>query len=951
MNSKKTNMLAYATVHPIKTVVLSVFTLFTILGSGYGVLAVVAPDIVEAVSIGGSCCGGTWGGGGWYPSPAPPEDNWGGGGGGGGGGGVYPGCILTATPPSITSGGSSTLTWSSHDSDTAVLSTVGTVATAGTRTVSPTETTLYRLTVTRTSSGRAAACTATVTVTPPVVVPVPSCTLSIDPSVIELGSSADIAWTTTNGSTFSINNGIGASTPTSAGTKSITPATLGTKTYTGTVTSATGATATCSDTVTVIPPIVVNAPSCTLNIAPESITLGESATITWGTRYADTFGINNGVGPITIFTTPIGGGTKSITPTTAGVHTYTGTIINTDGKTATCSDTVTVLPVVIGTTPACTLTTDGLGKDDTTTKIHWTITDATGAVLNGKAITPANGSKTVKAGAYSLTVSDDDGDEATCAIIIEPWKTFPAPACTLTTTGIPVGETMAPITWTIKDAISATLNTVTIPTTDGSDSVEAGEYSLLVTGAGGDTKTCNLIIEPPLTGFSCTLNIDKSSMRSGESATMTWATSGAASFTINAGARALSGSETLTPLGIQTYTYTGVATNTAGETVECSDTIQVTGGSGGGGLACSMTFSKSSIRSGESSELRWTTRSADSAEINSGVGVVALNGDTSITQTGVGSYEYVLTARKESDTAICRATLQVTGGSGGCTSNCGGGSTSPNITIDFLKGPGLQPLAFVTLSQIPYTGLELGEFGTIVYWLFLIVWSGAVAYIVLFKALPYTGRKLALIGTGVSEAINATEEGTMSVHMQDDFEDVKETHFSPKTGDEPLSVEDIVRGLSRMHQAPRPVMHSASPVEVEEEEAEMPEADVAQEMEMPPVQAQPTSVEGEELRLLNALMSGDRDTTFSILRRSTRGGARPEALIEKVLVFLDSAYRERVEGSACTNDVRRMCASVDTGILEEVISSLASAIDTTYSQSQTGAKLALARAHAVIERA
>ena len=85
------------------------------------------------------------------------------------------------------------------------------------------------------------------------------------------------------------------------------------------------------------------------------------------------------------------------------------------------------------------------------------------------------------------------------------------------------------------------------------------------------------------------------------------------------------------------------------------------------------------------------------------------------------------------------------------------------------------------------------------------------------------------IGNGVSEMLDSTQEGTIDATMHQELEDIQTEGFAPKPGDEVLSVEDIVRGLSRMHQNPRPVQ---TPVieDVVEEEFEMNEADVVKEM-------------------------------------------------------------------------------------------------------------------------
>jgi hypothetical protein len=78
----------------------------------------------------------------------------------------------------------------------------------------------------------------------------PACKLSVSPSRIEAGASVTLWWTTENGTSFSIDQGIGTVTPASAGSVQVTP--VGTTTYTGTVIGPHG-TAMCSATVALLP--------------------------------------------------------------------------------------------------------------------------------------------------------------------------------------------------------------------------------------------------------------------------------------------------------------------------------------------------------------------------------------------------------------------------------------------------------------------------------------------------------------------------------------------------------------------------------------------------------------------------------------------------------------------------------------------------------------------------
>ena len=85
------------------------------------------------------------------PPPAPPATA------------PTPMATITAEPSSITPGGSATLTWKTTDATNVSIEGLGTVATAGTQTVTPTQTTSYHLIAQ--GDGGTADATATVTVT------------------------------------------------------------------------------------------------------------------------------------------------------------------------------------------------------------------------------------------------------------------------------------------------------------------------------------------------------------------------------------------------------------------------------------------------------------------------------------------------------------------------------------------------------------------------------------------------------------------------------------------------------------------------------------------------------------------------------------------------------------------------------------------------------------------
>ena len=158
----------------------------------------------------------------------------------------------------------------------------------------------------------------------------PTATLAASPTTIMEGQTATLSWTTTNATSASIDNGVGAVQPVSAGSVTVTPST--TTTYTLTATGS-GGTATAQATITV----QVGPPTATLTASPTSITSGQTATLTWTTTNATSATIDNGIGAVT----PVSGGSVTVGP--SKTTTYTLTATGADGS-VTAHATVTVQP-------------------------------------------------------------------------------------------------------------------------------------------------------------------------------------------------------------------------------------------------------------------------------------------------------------------------------------------------------------------------------------------------------------------------------------------------------------------------------------------------------------------------------------------------------------------------------------------------------------------------------
>ena len=245
--------------------------------------------------------------------------------------------FFIANPTQINVGQSSTLSWRVTGADTVTITPgIGNVnPTNGTVSVSPTDTTTYRLTATNAQGSENA--TATVTV----VKPQPQlavCTAT--PMTIIQGESATIFYQTINADTVSISNGVGSVGK--SGSVVVTP--TATTNYTITATNTFG-TDTCSVAIKVVPgdvPRIVK-----FSAAPLTIAQGSISTLLWVVDNADTVTIDQGVG-----TVDNRGGTKDVTPQQTTVYTLTAT--NKFGSvTQTVTVNVTVPPPV---PPAPTIT-------------------------------------------------------------------------------------------------------------------------------------------------------------------------------------------------------------------------------------------------------------------------------------------------------------------------------------------------------------------------------------------------------------------------------------------------------------------------------------------------------------------------------------------------------------------------------------------------------------------
>ncbi|MDX2280653.1 MAG: SdrD B-like domain-containing protein, partial [Saprospiraceae bacterium] len=343
--------------------------------------------------------------------------------------------ICNGTSTTLTASGGGTYVWSNGATSAAI-------------TVTPSTTTTYTVTVTSASSGCTATANKTVTVNS-----LPTASISGTTTICN-GSSTVL--TATGGGTYLWSN--------AATTAAITVTPAATTTYTVTVTNANGCTVTSTKTVTV-------------NSLPSASISGANSIC---------FGAN------TVFTATGGGTylwstsatTAAITVSTAG--TYTVTVTNAQGCTASATRTLTIAPNLVVASSQVNVLCFGAS----TGSIDLTVTGGTAPyTYNWGAGQPTTQDRSgLAAGTYTVTVTDAGGCTKTAsATITEP----SAVVLSVTASNATCGNANGSIDLTVSGGVAPyTYNWgAGQPTTQDRSGLAAGTYTVTVTDANNCTKT------------------------------------------------------------------------------------------------------------------------------------------------------------------------------------------------------------------------------------------------------------------------------------------------------------------------------------------------------------------------------------------------------------------------------------------------------------------------------
>ena len=235
------------------------------------------------------------------------------------------------------------------------------------------------------------------------------------------------------------------------------------------------------------------APSCTISSSPSTINNGQSTTLSWTSRNAQSARIDNSIGSVST------DGSVSVTPSASTIYTMT---VTGAGGTASCSTRVLVTTPPPVHAPTCYLDTNktSVQKGDSVT-FSWGSSYANRATFSTFGSVSTVGSRVVypqTSGNYTLTVYGNGGQQ-TCSAHISvytpPIIHHNPPSCTINTnvSSVQAGNPVN-LSWSSTNATSAYINEgIGSVSFYGSRTVypyNTKNYIMTVYNASGERATC-----------------------------------------------------------------------------------------------------------------------------------------------------------------------------------------------------------------------------------------------------------------------------------------------------------------------------------------------------------------------------------------------------------------------------------------------------------------------------
>ena len=314
-------------------------------------------------------------------------------------------------------------------------------------------------------------------------------------------------------------------------------------------------------------------------VGQANIIQGQSTTITWKVTNGASFSITPAVASGTL---PLSG-SANVTPTQT--TTFVGTATDADGKTATNSITVNVVPA--GSAPTMTLSVSpSVVASGQSTTLTWASTNSTSVVIVpsvlGDDVTSValSGSTAIVPAAtttYTATATGASGVTASATATIN----ILGVTLVATPTRIGPGQT-ASLSWTSANATSLSIDqgvgVVNGPSGSISVSPAATTIYTITATNGAATATATATVNAPL---AVTLKASPANIAPGSQSTLTWASQGAVSVSIDQGVSPITGATgNVVVSPTQSTTYTITALDAQGNAATGSATVNVVTNSG-----------------------------------------------------------------------------------------------------------------------------------------------------------------------------------------------------------------------------------------------------------------------------------------------------------------------------------------------------------------------------------
>jgi hypothetical protein len=482
--------------------------------------------------------------------------------------------------------------------------------------------------------------------------PAPTVTLNAAPGTVGTGGSSTLTWSSTDATSCTASGGWTGAQATSG---SQSTGALSASASFSLDCSGAGGTATRSVTVTVTaaPP-----PSVTLTVAPDTVLVGGSSTLTWSATDATSCTASGGW---------TGAQATSGSQSTGALSASTSFTLDCSGPGGSANRTVTVTVTTSPPLPTVSLVSSvGSVVSGGSATLTWSSTDATSCAASGgwtgAKATSGNQSTGALTAATNFTLTcSGPGGSATRTVTVTVTAAPPPPTVTLApSVGTVATGGSATLTWSSTNATSCTASGGWTGAKASSGNQSTGpltattNFTLTCSGPGGSaTRTVTVTVAP---SPAVTLTGTPSTVATGGSATLTWSSTDATSCTASGGwtgAKATSGNQSTGPLTASTnFTLTcsgpgGSATRTVTVTVAPSPAVTLTG-------------TPSTVATGGSSTLTWSSTNATSCTASGGwTGAKATNGSQS---TGAlnATTNFTLTCSGQGGSATRTVTVTVT---------------------------------------------------------------------------------------------------------------------------------------------------------------------------------------------------------------------------------------------------------------------------------------------------